>query len=261
MSPTDEPLTDSAAAFTELRSLARSTMKLENPAQSYQIIGELLGGVRALEQVLQQIATAHTAHEQQANTDYGDRVAGIQAARAAALELRAAAVLIGQAESRLDAASQHSGRIAWQPQDAERPASPRWVNIVFLEGQDADRMLALLERAGTDAVITELSGYDFGDESTQAALVNGYIYDEVPTGALDRVTTHGDYTLTYNHDLGHVSLHRALPHTATAPAQAPEQSTPARSQARRNPHALDPDEDNWATSAPFSTSPRMGRAL
>lgn len=261
MSPTDEPLTDSAAAFTALRSLARSTMNLESPAQSYQIIGGLLGGVRALEQVLQQIATAHTAHEQQANTDYGDQVAGIQAARAAASELRAAAVLIGQAETRIDAASQHSGRIAWQRQEADRPASPRWVNIVFLEGQDADRMLALLERAGIDAVISELSGYDFGDESTQAALVNGYIYDEVPAGALDRVAMHGDYILTYNHDLGHVALHRAFPHTATAPAQAPEQGTPDRPQARRQTHTLDTDDDDWATSAPFSTSARMGRAL
>ena len=261
MSPTDEPLTDSAAAFTALRSLARSTMNLESPAQSYQIIGELLGGVRALEQVLRQIATAHTSHEQQANTDYGDQVAGIQSARAAASELRAAAVLIGQAEARLDAASQHSGRIAWQPKVAERPVSPRWVNIVFLEGQNADRMLELLERAGADAVITELSGYDFGDESTQAALVNGYIYDEVPTGALDRVATHGGYALTYNHDLGHVALYRALPRTATTLAEEPEQGTPVRSQARRNPHALDTDEDSWATSAPFSTSTKTGRAL
>lgn len=257
----NEPLIQASTAFQALNALSGSTTHFDDPAQTYQVIGELLGGVRAFEQVLRQIAAAHTSYERQASTDHGDREAGVQAARAAASELRAAAVLIGQAESRLDAASQHSGRIAWQPNVTERPASPRWVNIVFLQGQDADRMLELLERAGTDELITELSGYDFGDESTQAALVNGYIYDEVPTGALDRVATHGDYTLTYNHDLGHVSLHRALPRTAAELAKAPEQGTLARSQARRTALTLDTDEDDWVTSAPFSASTGMGRAL
>lgn len=39
-------------------------------------------------------------------------------------------------------------------------------------------MLAIIDRDGTDAAIEHLTGFDMGEETTQAALVNGYIYDE-----------------------------------------------------------------------------------
>jgi hypothetical protein len=82
---------------------------------------------------------------------------------------------------------------------------------VFLQGQDADEVLAIIDRDGTDAAIEHLAGFDMGEETTQAALVNGYVYDTIPTGPLDHTTTAGVYTLTYNHDHGHVSLLRAPP--------------------------------------------------
>ncbi|MBU3995071.1 MAG: hypothetical protein KKF42_04735, partial [Actinobacteria bacterium] len=37
---------------------------------------------------------------------------------------------------------------------------------------------------------------------------NGYVYDEPPSGPLDRSATRDVYTLTYNHDFGYVSLLR-----------------------------------------------------
>jgi len=84
----------------------------------------------------------------------------------------------------------------------------RWISVVFLQGEDADRVLDIIENDGPDAAFEHLAGYDFGEETVQAALANGYVYDEPPTGVLDRTATHDAYTLTYNPSLGHVSLLR-----------------------------------------------------
>src|SRR5690606_24228836 len=85
------------------------------------------------------------------------------------------------------------------------------VGIVFLQGRDADEVLAIIDRDGTDAAIEHVSRFDMGEETTQAALVNGYVYDAPPTGPLDRTATRGEYTLAYNHDHGNVSLLRTHP--------------------------------------------------
>lgn len=44
--------------------------------------------------------------------------------------------------------------------------------------------------------------------TTDAALFNGYVYDEPPTGPLDRLVTDGDYAPTHSHAYGYVSLMR-----------------------------------------------------
>lgn len=94
------------------------------------------------------------------------------------------------------------------PVGASRPGR-RWISVVFLQGEEADEVLDLIERDGAAAAIDHLKGWDYGQETTQAALENGYVYDEPPTGALDRVVTGEDgYTLTYNPFAGHVSLLR-----------------------------------------------------
>ena len=92
------------------------------------------------------------------------------------------------------------------PLPAETP--PRWISVVFLQGEDADAVLDVIEKDGTDAAIGQLSGYDYGEETMQAALTHGYVYDQPPAGTLDRTASNGVYTLTYNPFLGHVSLLR-----------------------------------------------------
>ena len=89
---------------------------------------------------------------------------------------------------------------------------PRWISVVFLQGDEAGEVLDLLDRHGVDAAIDHLTGYDYGTETTQAALENGYVYDAPPVGALDRTVIRDGYALTYNPFLGYVSLLRA--HTA-----------------------------------------------
>lgn len=206
-----DPAADSEEAQQALRGLAHATRVFENPADTYAVIGDLLASVGSLRQVLDQLATAHLAHRGLARDDNGDAATGARTAEAAADQLRQASVLVDQLGSRLDSASQLSGRIAWATQPSTVSES-RWISVAFLQGEDADTVLDLIDRAGTDAAIEHLSGYDFGEETTQAALINGYVYETPPVGALDRTATSNTYALTYNPFLGHVSLLRE--HTA-----------------------------------------------
>ena len=152
-----------------------------------------------------------------------------------------------------------SGRIAWRPAPST-PAPPgRWVGIVFLQGQDADEVLAIIDRDGTDAAIEHLTGFDMGEETTQAALVNGYVYDEPPTGPLDRVVEQGGYLLTYNHDHGHVSLLRTHPEARELDTPQAKAKTAAPSRARRTVPSIEEEDDWFAPSQ--SSSPSRGRAL
>lgn len=117
-----------------------------------------------------------------------------------------------------------------EPTPASEASEPgrRWISVVFLQGEEADQVLNVIDRDGTDAAIEHLAGYDYGEETTQAALENGYVYDEPPTGALDRVVTGEDgYTLTYNPFAGHVSLLREH-HTPPADALEDPAVVPAR---------------------------------
>lgn len=95
------------------------------------------------------------------------------------------------------------------PTEPQSAAGLRWLSVVFLQGAEADQVLDAIDRDGTDAAIEHLAQWDYGEETTEAALENGYVYDEPPAGALDRVVTKADYTLTYDHAHGHVALLRA----------------------------------------------------
>ena len=121
-------------------------------------------------------------------------------------------------------------------------------------------MLTIIDRDGTDAAIEHLAGFDMGEETTQAAFVNGYVYNTIPTGPLDHTTTTGVYTLTYNHDHGDGSLLRAHPGTREREAGAPVTGTaPSRLQSRRQTPVVE-DEDDWFVPSQSSSALR-GRAL
>ena len=108
-----DPVVDGEDACLALRALAHATRTFDDPAQTYEVVGDLLGGLRSLEQVLDQLAFAHTSSDALARTDDGDHWAGVEEAHAAALALRRASTLVARAGLALDRASQHSGRIAW----------------------------------------------------------------------------------------------------------------------------------------------------
>ncbi|GAA2963285.1 aminotransferase class IV [Microbacterium schleiferi] len=254
----NSPTADAAEVSEALRGLAHASRVFEDPADTYAVLGDLLAGVRSLRQVLDQLATAHVTHRVRAHDDAGDQAAGATNALTATAELQQAAALLDAVHDRVDAAMAASGRIAWHPEPTETLSVSRWMSVVFLQGQDADQVLAIIDRDGTDAAIEHLAGFDMGDETTQAALVNGYVYDTIPTGHLDRTTTNGEYTLTYNHDHGHVSLLRRQPESQELAAPA-SRTAPARQGARRQARVVEDDDDWFAPSQ--SSSMSRGRAL
>lgn len=219
-----DPLQDAAEASEALRGLAHASRVFDNPAGTYSVLGDLLSGVRSLRQVLDQVGSAHLVHRGRAHDDDGDHAIGASEALTAADDLHHAGTLLDDLEERVNAAMTHSGRIAWhapvQGLDREAvstEAPRRWLSVVFLQGSEADEVLDLIDRDGPDAAIEHLRNWDYGDETTDAALENGYVYDEPPTGQLDRVVTDGDYTLTYNPFMGHVSLLRSHPAAMSDP--------------------------------------------
>lgn len=88
--------------------------------------------------------------------------------------------------------------------------STRWISVVFLQGEEADGLLGVIDREGPISAIYCLRGYDHGDATIEAALANGYVYDAVPAGSTDHtIEPFGSpYALTYSDTFGYVSLLR-----------------------------------------------------
>lgn len=249
-----DPLQDAAEASDALRGLAHASRVFDNPADTYSVLGDLISGVRSLRQVIDQLGSAHLVHRGRAHDDDGDQAIGASKALAAADDLHHAGTLLDGVEERVNAAMTHSGRIAWHApaQELDREAVSteeprRWINVVFLQGSEADEVLDLIGRDGPDAAITRLRGWDYGDETTDAALENGYVYDEPPTGQLGRVVTDGDYTLTYNPFMGHVNLLRAHP-AATLDATIDETDVVTAREAISGVGPLDPSTPRTAVT-------------
>lgn len=200
-----DPARDANEAYEALRGLAHASRTFEDPSDTYAVIGELLGALRSLRQVLDQLAAAHLSRQHHVTDEAREYSGGATEALAAADELHQAGTLIDQADDRLSAAMTHSGRIVWNPQDR---LVERWVGIAFLQGEDADRVLDLIDAKGVEAGIEHLSQWDYGTETTDAAMVNGDVHDSAPVYAGDRQAETGDYAMTYNPRAGHVSLYR-----------------------------------------------------
>src|SRR5690606_14627513 len=105
----NDPKADAAEAYEALRGLAHATRPFENSADTYGVLGDLLGGMRSLIQVADQLAGAHRSARHRAFIDGGDQTAGVAAADEAGRELLAFKALLDQAHDRLDAAMSHSG--------------------------------------------------------------------------------------------------------------------------------------------------------
>ena len=146
MSTSFDSTADAAEASEALRGLAHASRTFDQPAQMYEVIGDLPSGMRSLHQVLEQLADVHKRKAAHAfNDDDGDHAAGVRDALATAEELRQSARLVDQTYDRLAEGFVASGRIAWHPQPAiEESVPPRWVNVVFLQGDEADRPLRIL---------------------------------------------------------------------------------------------------------------------
>ncbi len=210
---------DAAEASEALRGLAHASRTFDQPAQMYGVIGDLSSGMRSLHQVLDQLADVHERKAAHAFNDDGDHAAGARDALAAAVELRRSARLVDQAYDRLAEGFVAAGRIVWHPESAVEETVPsRWINVVFLQGDEAERPLRILGELGYVDAVDYLAQWDYGEETTQAALENGYVYDEPGEGTNDRVIMSGDYALVVNPHVCYVSLLRryAEPNASTS---------------------------------------------
>ncbi len=226
----EDPVHDAREASEALRGLAHATRSFEDPADAYDVIGDLLAGMRSVRQVLDQLADTHLLHRGRATDDSGDRDAGAADVLAAADFLHEAGGLMEQTVWVLDQAAQHASRITWQP--GNQPVQ-RWVSVIFLQGKEADLVLDVIHRDGELEAIKHLSLRDRGDETTGAAMENGHVYDEPPIHGTDRHKIDGSYALTYNQTSGSVALYRR--HTVE-PDDAVETPRPVR---RDPPHTSD----------------------
>ncbi|QAV69205.1 hypothetical protein ESZ53_01355 [Salinibacterium sp. UTAS2018] len=216
-----DPGADAGEASGAPRGLAHATRTFESPQDLYAVLGDLLSGVRSLKQVLDQLAAAHIENRPRAFDDHGDHAIGSKDALAAAAELHQAATLIDQAEERLDAAAGAASRVVWREVPAsEAPTVARWINVVFMQGQEADAVLNMIDADGALAGLDHLKRWDFGDETTSAAMENGYVYDVPPSGPLERELHDDDYHLVYSHAFAHVALYRI--HTVDTVDQLPD---------------------------------------
>jgi hypothetical protein len=212
---------------TSARDLAHSTITIDDPANLYPVIGDLLSSLRSLVQVTDQLAHAHLRLRGRARSEDGDPTLGGRESDNATWALTRARDLLNAAEDAFDEASQNCAQIAWTP--TERPE--RWLNVLFLQGEDATQALELVDRFGAPFAIRHLARYDRGDETTEAALIDGYVYDAIPTCPTDRVAQDpaSGYALTFNPTLHYVSLLRRYepegPHQAGMPS-AKEQRMP-----------------------------------
>lgn len=211
-----DPVADAAEAYEGLRGLAHATRVFEDPADTYRVLGEVSGSVRLLRQVLDQLSRAHADHRSIAFTD--DRAPADAVALTAADELHQAADGLDEVADRVMRAHEASGRITWHTHTSLEPERPRrWVNVVFLQGTEADEVLELIDVEGVQAGIAYLAQWDFGDETTGAAFVNGEVYDQLPAGQWDRSFEADGYVLTYNPQMGYVGLVREHPDTTPTP--------------------------------------------
>lgn len=216
-----DPSADAGEASEALRGLAHATRTFENPKDLYGVLGDLMSGVRSLKQVLDQLAAAHIENRPRAFDDHGDHSVGSKEALAGADELHQAATLIDQAEERLDAAAGAASRVAWHDlPGTDAPPVARWISVVFFQGQEADELLDMIDTDGALAGLNHLKSWDFGDETTSAAMENGYVYDAPPSGPLEREVRDGDYHLAYSHSFEHVALYRL--HRVAAADQLPD---------------------------------------
>jgi hypothetical protein len=76
----------------------------------------------------------------------------------------------------------------------------RYQRIVFLQGEEADEALAILDNDGTEAALEFLAQWDYGDA--------GETFDEPANGSDDEVYEDEaqHYRMSWNNRLGYIGL-------------------------------------------------------
>ena len=87
----------------------------------------------------------------------------------------------------------------------------KYLEVVFMQGDDAFELFDLLDSHGWDALIDRLTDWDYGQKTEDAAVINGFIYDGLPPYRCDQLFSRGEYTAIVNWPYNYVALYRELP--------------------------------------------------
>ena len=91
------------------------------------------------------------------------------------------------------------------------PDAVKYVEIMFAQGDDASELFDLLDSHGWEALIDRLTDWDYGQETEDAAVVNGGIYDGLPKYRGEQRVSRGEYTVIADWPYNYVALYRELP--------------------------------------------------
>ena len=129
----------------------------------------------------------------------------------------------------------------------------RWIGVIFLQGDEAAAVLDLIEHRGAPTAVEYLQQFDLGDATTDAALVNGYVYGRIPAGSTDHTLENPDalYALTYSESFEYVSLLRRHPFEEDVAPLNGGQAQPIA----RDRHTARDHDDIWADTRARSTQP------
>jgi len=237
----NDPHADAREMAGAVGGLAHATRRIADPEGLSALLGELRATAGSLSRVLDQVADAYRCHAARAAAGAGDQIAGARWVSEATAGLEEAARRIGDIDTLQDWACVLGGRIVWEPADAGH----RWVNVVFFQGDEADRVLEIIDRRGTEAAIRDLVRWDDGEETVEAARENGDVYDSPPRSRADRLAVHGDYALTYSSGLRYVGLSRRV--------RAPrgDDALPPRQTGASEPVGPCSRRERWAGSSGF----------
>lgn len=75
----------------------------------------------------------------------------------------------------------------------------KFQEIVFIQGEEAEEPLNILDNEGESAAFQYLAQWDYGEN-------DGEIYDEIPAGSNDSTYREDCYIMNYNTSLGYIGL-------------------------------------------------------
>lgn len=133
-----DALADSAEAYDAARALAHATMRFrhdsdpagpdgetaEHPEDAYVVLGNVMGIIRSLTQVIEQIGAVHIRHTDSARADDGSVVNGRNDVRAVRHHVYDATRYLEHAHATLNTACNAAGRIAWHLPEPGPKAPP-----------------------------------------------------------------------------------------------------------------------------------------
>ncbi|OQA82032.1 MAG: hypothetical protein BWY31_03441 [Lentisphaerae bacterium ADurb.Bin242] len=83
-----------------------------------------------------------------------------------------------------------------------------YMSIVFIQNEEAEEPLNILEAQGKGAALQYLRQWDYGED-------DGETYPENPAGSGDSTYREGNYIMSYNSSMGYIGLCKIITSACT----------------------------------------------